>query len=118
MKIIIAVKTLLLCIVPISILACAGLEGQSDRQEVHIVSAHRFAFKSKAVDGSEISNQYLGRATEEILPMLEEAILRGARNVPHRRVFFPGRGGRGGFGERALFWIRCNFDNGEEVDIR
>ena len=100
------------------ILSCTGPEVHSGSHQVQIVSAHRYLFEAKADDGTIIHNLCTGQANEEILSLLEEVILWGPRVARIQGVYLPGHRGRTGYGGKAGAWIRCNFDNGQDVDVR
>jgi hypothetical protein len=112
------IRLFLFLIFPLAPLACTGAESYSDRHKVQIVSAQRYVLRSKAADGTRIRNQWKGRATEVAKSLLEELVLRGARVLPYQGVNFPKHyGGRRGFSGKPSYWIRCSFNNGQDVDI-
>ena len=117
------IRALPLCLVPLVAFACVAPkvslepEQKQGQEQVRIVSAQSFVIDFKAEVGSPARNRCKGRATDEILPLLEDLVLRGARETFTYGVYFPGRGGRGGFGGKTNWWIRCSFDNGQDVDI-
>jgi hypothetical protein len=117
-----AVRVSILFLTSLTILSCAvparHADEYTDQQQVQIVSAHRFNFRERGDKESGIRNQCTGRATEELLSLLEEVVLRGPRTARTHSLYPPGTGGSRGISVRAGTWIRCRFDNGQNVDVR
>ncbi len=126
------VKAALLPAFVVMSLGCSVPPAGISLDEVHVLSVHRFelipnpAANSKLLSsqGEGLSEEPTmvsvcrGKATQQTLDVLEEAVLRGPRVVWLHLIPFAGHGGSRGFSGMTMEWIRCRFSNGQDIDLR